>query len=846
MRPSCLAFTRNNIPLSTHELNMSDAIASAYEKLVLKNPLVVLLLLGSIFLVFGFFVKDFKLDASSDSLLLESDEDLRIFREVSERYETREFMFVTFTPNEDLFSEPVLDQIKLLRDELTGLERIESVVSILDVPLVKIVGGKLSEVAKNFRTLEDKSVDRTKAKAELLSSPVFKDLIMSSDARTTALMLNLSLNQEYSDLQKQKNRLLIKRDRDGLDEQGTLELESTLAQYNQVKAEQDRKNHENIVQIRAIMKEYRSHGELYLGGLPMISDDMITFIKKDLLVFGIGVFVFLVLMLTTIFRQARFVLLPLLSCIFAGLVMVGLLGLVGWKVTVISSNFISLMLILTMSMNVHLIVRYRQLRRDDPERDQHELVMETCKRMVLPCLYTALTTMIGFASLVVSGIKPVIDFGWMMTIGLAVTFLTSFSLFPAILVMLDRAKIPSSQNAEVPFTRALATFTEKHGGKVLIISLLLAVVSVFGMSKLRVENSFISYFSDSTEIYQGLKLIDDKLGGTTPLDIILKFYETKEFGEPDEGGDDEFDDFEALFGEEEGDNSDAWFTDYKVNRIKAVHDYLDSLPAIGKVLSLASLLRLAEDLNEGDPFDAFELAIINKRAPDELKGAMIDPYISIDNNEARINLRILDSLPDLRRNDLLQQIHRDLQDKLGLEEDDFQVNGVLVLYNNMLQSLFRSQIMTLGVVMLGIAIMLVVLFRSVTLAIIGIIPNVLAASIILGLMGLLDIPLDLMTITIAAVTIGIAVDNSIHYIYRFREEYPKQQDYIRTMHYCHANIGRAVFYTAITIIVGFSIMVMSNFIPTIYFGLLIALAMFIALLLVLTLLPKLILIWKPF
>jgi predicted RND superfamily exporter protein len=704
-------------------------------------------------------------------------------------------------------------------------------------------------VAKNFRTLEDKTVDRDKAKAELLESPIFKDLIMSSDAQTTALMLNLKINKDYSRLQKKKNSLLIKKGKTGLSQQETVELEQTLTEYNAVKARVDAENHKNIEQVRAIKAKYIQYGQLHLGGLPMISDDMISFIKKDLSVFGIGVFIFLVVMLTTIFRQARWVILPLLSCVFAGLLMVGLLGMVGWKVTVISSNFISLMLILTMSMNVHLIVRYRQLRRDNPELDQHALVLDVCKRMVLPCLYTALTTMIGFASLVVSGIKPVIDFGWMMTIGLGVTFLTSFSLFPAILILLDRAKIQGSQNSEVPFTRALASFTEKNGGKVLILSLLLAIVSAVGMSKLKVENSFINYFSKSTEIYQGLKLIDDKLGGTTPLDVILKFDETKEYGEVEEDtgdDDDEFGDFDDLFGEEEGDVSDAWFTDYKIERVKAVHDYLDGLPAVGKVLSLASLLRLAEDLNEGAPFDAFELAIINKRAPDELKASMLDPYISIENNEARINLRILDSLENLRRNDLLIQINDDLQNKLGLEPDDFQVNGILVLYNNMLQSLFRSQILTLGVVMLGIALMLVVLFRSVSLAVIGIIPNLLAAAIILGLMGLLNIPLDLMTITIAAVTIGIAVDNSIHYIYRFREEYPKHQDYIKTMHYCHANIGRAVFYTAITIIVGFSIMVMSNFIPTIYFGLLIALAMFIALLAVLTLLPKLILIWKPF
>ncbi|NKB38946.1 MAG: MMPL family transporter [Gammaproteobacteria bacterium] len=822
-------------------------MTNLYEQFILKRPRLVLALLGLVFVFFASFTGNFKLDASSDSLLLESDEDLRIFREVSERYEARDLLLVTYTPKEDLFSETSLSQLKLLRDELKMLSRVESVITILDVPLVKIVGGKLSDVAKNFRTLEDPSVDRDKAKAELLASPLFSDALISADAGTTMLALSLKTNEEFSRLSKLKNKILIKRERGGLNEAEALELPDILADYNQAKARQDAENHQNIEQARSIMAKYQNHGVLYLGGLTMISDDMITFIKKDLVMFGSGVFLFLVIMLTTIFRQPRFVVLPLMSCLFAGLVMVGLLGLVGWKVTVISSNFISLMLILTMSMNVHLIVRYRQLRRDEPDWEQHKLVLEMSRRMALPCLYTALTTMIGFASLVVSGIKPVIDFGWMMTIGLGVTFFTSFTLFPVILILLTRTENAGKQNSEIPVTRALSGFTESHGGKVLILSVLLALVSAFGMSKLRVENSFINYFSESTEIYQGLKLIDDKLGGTTPLDVILKFDDVKEYGEPYAEDDDDFDDFDDFFGEEEGGSSDAWFTDYKISRVKEVHSYLESLPAIGKVLSLASLLRLAEDLNEGEPFDAFELAIINKRAPDELKSSMIDPYISIDNNEARINMRIVDSLDDLRRNELLLQINKDLQEKLGLEPEDFQVNGVLVLYNNMLQSLFRSQIMTLGVVMLGIALMLVVLFRSVNLAIIGIIPNLLAAAIILGLMGLLNIPLDLMTITIAAVTIGIAVDNSIHYIYRFREEFPKHNgDYVATMHYCHANIGRAVFYTAITIIVGFSIMVLSNFIPTIYFGLLIALAMFIALLAVLTLLPKLILLWKPF
>ena len=828
-----------------------NQITALYDRYILGRPRLVLLALLAIFSFFAWHARDFKLDASTDTLILEHDKDLRILRQVNKRYETQEFLVVTFTPGADLFSEASLETIHRLREDLEEIPGVASVFSLLDAPLVKIVGGTLAEVAANYRTLEDPTVDRDRAREELLASPVFLDLLISRDARTTALQVNLKNKVILTDAQRRRNELLIKQDNEGLTEAEQQELADTLERYEEVKEEATRINHETVAATRAVMDRYRDQGTLYLGGIPMIADDMITFIKNDLVVFGAGVFAFLVIMLSIIFRQARFVLLPLCSCVFAVVIMMGLLGLIGWPVTVISSNFISLMLILTMSMNVHLVVRYRQLSRDFTGQSQTELVSSTVRRMVWPCLYTALTTMIGFGSLVVSDIKPVIDFGWMMTLGLSVTFLTSFLLFPVILISLDR-KITSPGKQEVPFTAALARTTERYGNGVVAIALLLAALSLYGVSRLKVENSFVNYFSDETEIHQGLKLIDDELGGTAPLDVVLKFDPVKEYGEEEEealGGDDEFEDLDDLFGgfdEEPADPADAWFTAYKIDRIKAVHDYLDSLRAVGKVQSLASLLRIAEDLNRGEEFDAFELAVINKKLPEEVKEQLIDPYISIDDNEARINMRILDSLPDLRRKQFLEKIDEDLRMELGLAEDEYQVSGMMVLYNNMLQSLFTSQIETLGVVMLGIALMLLVLFRSVSLAVIGILPNILAAGIILGLMGIMDIPLDMMTITIAAITIGIAVDNSIHYIYRFREEYPGKADYVATLHYCHANIGRAVFYTAITIIIGFSILVMSNFIPTIYFGLLTALAMFIALLAALTLLPKLILIFRPF
>ena len=822
-----------------------NRITALYDRGILHRPRRVLMLLLAVFAFFGWHARDFRLDASTDTLILESDQDLRILRQVNKRYATQEFLVVTFTPDADLFADTSLETIRRLRQDLEQLPGVASVFSLIDAPLVKIVDGKLSEVATNYRTLEDPGVDRARAREELLASPIFLDLLISRDAATTALQVNLENRVRFTDAQKRRNELLLRQDTEGLTEAEQRELADTLEQYEAAKEAVTRINHETVAAARAVMARYRDQGTLYLGGIPMIADDMITFIKNDLLVFGAGVFAFLVIMLSIIFRQARFVLLPLCSCVFAVVIMMGLLGLTGWPVTVISSNFISLMLILTMSMNVHLVVRYRQLSRDFAGLGQVQLVSNTVRRMVWPCLYTALTTMIGFGSLVVSDIKPVIDFGWMMTLGLGVTFITSFLLFPSILVSLDK-KITSPGKQQVPFTAGLARVTERFGNGVAVIALLLAALSLYGISRLKVENSFVDYFSDSTEIHQGLKLIDNELGGTAPLDVVLKFDPAREYGEEQ---DDEFADLDDLFGgfdTEPADPADAWFTAYKIDRIKAVHDYLDSLPAVGKVQSLASVLRLAEDLNQGEELDAFELAIINRKLPPEIRQQLIDPYVSIADNEARINIRILDSLPDLRRKQLLEQIDADLRTELGLADGEFQVSGMMVLYNNMLQSLFTSQIETLGVVMLGIALMLLVLFRSISLAIIGILPNILAAGIILGLMGILDIPLDMMTITIAAITIGIAVDNSIHYIYRFREEYPDKPGYLPTLYYCHANIGRAVFYTALTIIVGFSILVTSNFIPTIYFGLLTALAMFIALLAALTLLPQLILIFRPF
>ena len=282
-----------------------------------------------------------------------------------------------------------------------------------------------------------------------------------------------------------------------------------------------------------------------------------------------------------------------------------------------------------------------------------------------------------------------------------------------------------------------------------------------------------------------------------------------------------------------------------MDKIIKVHDYLDSLPQIGKVLSFGSILRVAEDLNNKE-LQSLEIAVLYSKIPEEIKNEIVLPYISVEKDEARISVRIKDSLENLRRNDLINKINYELNTKLGLEKEEYKLAGVLILFNNLLQSLFKSQILTLGIVMLGIFAMFFVLFKNVLLSLIGVVPNFLAAFFILGIIGLLGIPLDMMTITIAAITIGIAVDNSIHYIYRFREEFEKIKDYSKTLDRCHSTVGIAILNTSITIVFGFSILILSNFIPTIYFGVFTGIAMLLAMISVLTLLPKLILTLKPF
>jgi len=809
-----------------------------YRNSIIEKPKFTLLILIIFLLSFGYFSKDFQLDASSDTLLLENDPDLKYLREVNAKYGSKDFLVLTYTPVDDLLAENTINNLKNLKNDLTNLEWVNNVITILDVPLLKNNDDPLTERIKNFKTLSSDDVNKERGFDEIINSPIYKEFVISNDGKTSGILVYIKIDKKLSDLIRKKNEYLDKKDKNELTSQDKKGYKKFIKEYDEYKKLYNQKNHQNINEIRTIIERYKDTAKIHLGGIPMIADDMMTYIKNDIIVFGAGVFLFIVCTLWFVFRSLIWVFIPLLSCFFSVLIMVGLLGLVGWKVTVISSNFIALMLILTMAMNIHMSVRYLQFKKENPNISNKEAILWTSGKMFWPILYTVLTTICAFLSLIFSGIKPIIDFGWMMTVGLLVSLSITFTLLPAVLNILSKENKNYKDEKKSKITSFLSKVAQKNTKTIFTSALLVIVVSIFGITKLEVENSFINYFDKKTEIYKGMKLIDDELGGTTPLDVIVKFPDK----EKTEEADDDFDSWD----DEEKDEAKYWFTRNKIDRISKIHDYLDNLQAVGKVISFASMVRVAEDLNDGKKLEGLEMGVLYTKIPDSIKKEIIDPYISIKNNEARISLRVVDSKEDLRRNELINKINYDLENQLGLDKEEFKLAGVLILFNNLLQSLFKSQILTLGVVMAGITIMFLILFRNITLSFIGVVPNFMAAFLILGIIGLLGIPLDMMTITIAAITIGIAVDNSIHYIYRFKEEFKKINNYNKTLEKCHDTVGVAILNTSITIVFGFSILVLSNFIPTIYFGVFTGIAMLLAMISVLTLLPKLILVIKPF
>jgi hypothetical protein len=812
-------------------------INQLYKKF-LERPKLILVALIIIFSFSVYNAKNFQLDASADSLLLENDPDLNYLRSVNERYSSEDFFVITYSPKKKI-NEESLNELKKFVNEINNIKWVSKSISVLNAPLFESSDLPLIEKIKNIQYIVTPGIEINRALNELKNSPVYKKLIINEEATTFGIVVYIKDNKEYLSALKTNKNFLDKQQNNKLSEKDLKDFEAHNKILEKLKKEHNKNLEFYNIEIRSHISKYKNIADINLSGIPMIADDLISFIKKDITVFGSGVFIFIIITLWFIFRDIRWVIFPLLSCLLSIAIMVGMLGYLNWKVTVISSNFISIMLILTMEINIHYVERYKQLQAEFPKKKENYLTYLTTTKIFTPILYAVLTTAFAFLSLIFCDIKPVIDFGWMMTLGLFISLFVSMILLPYLIIKFKPKATPIHESKESKLAQIFCSIGLNQRFLVLAFSSIILILSIYGLTKLKVENSFINYFDKKTEIYQGMKLIDEKLGGTTPLEIILKF---KDSDSKSNKNDDDF-----FQGSDSNEYKDSyWFTNFRVNNIVNVHQYLETLPEIGKVLSFYSVLQLGEKINDNKKLGPLEMAILYSKLPEDIKKSIVTPYVSIENNEARISLRIIDSNPNLNRKELLIKIQKDLEEKLKLNKDEFKITGILVIFNNLLQSLFDSQIKTLGITFAGIFILLLILFKSLSWSIVAAIPNFTAALFILGSLGLFNIPLDMMTITIASITVGIAIDNSIHYIYRFREEYKKNKNYKKTIEICHKSVGKAIVNASLTIVFGFSILIFSNFIPSIYFGIFTGLAMLTAMTLVLTLMPQLIAIIKPF
>ncbi len=806
-----------------------------------------------------------RLDASSDSLLLQGDPDLAFFQEATDRYESYEFLILTWEPNSPLLGDRSLGRLESMVGDLEAVKGVRSVTSMLDVPLLESPPIGLTDLAdvESIPTMRKPDIDRDLALTEFTTSQLYRNLVVSQDGNLSAIQVTIEPNSTVNDLGDKRQEL-----RDALlqspqDQALKRSLAATERDYDRATQTVNSERAALVAAVREVADQYRGETRIFVGGVPMIAADMLDFVQDDLVTFGSAIVLVMVLMLALIFRDYRWVVVPITGCVLTATIMLGILGYTDWRMTVISSNFVAVLLVVSLALAIHLVVRYRELETVEPELDRGDRAVRAAQLMFVPCLYTALTTMVAFTSLVVAGIKPVIDFGWMMTAGIVVGFAVSFTVVPALMAVLPAMGSAHGTTDQMSITRQLASLVDRFGALVLWVTALIALLIAVGLTRLQVENRFIDYFKDTTEIYQGMELLDSRLGGTIPLDIILyppdaEPSESDEFlevpvtasVEGDDGGfeddffgDDPFGD-DISFEDENSVEVGYWFTLGGRDLIDQIHDIVAARPESGKTLSLSTGFGVMDRLYR-DKLGSVELALVERSMPADVADVLIAPYYDPESQQARVTVRVMETSKELRRAEYLSALYADILEQTGLDDSRVKFTGLLVLYNNVLQSLYASQILTLGAVFIAIGIMFLALFRSLSLALLGLAPNILAAGLVLGMMGLAGIPLDIMTITIAAIVVGMGVDNCIHYIHRFRREFVIDGNYRQAMHRSHGSIGRAMYYTTLTVVVGFSMLTLSNFTPSIYFGVLTVLAMIAAVTGALLLLPKLILVFQP-
>ena len=841
-------------------MNKSDKIKQKLARILVSAPKLSLALALILCAFLCAFAPKLAIDASTQTLLLENDKDLELWRDITKRYEIPNTLVIAYTPNSDLLSESSISTLAALSKDLAQIKGVKSVFSMLDAPLLLSSGLKFSDLLGTIPTLKDSNASKEAIKAEFLSSPFYKNSLVSSDFKTTALLLTLEPNPGYNEfiasitalentLKTAENNATAK----------TL-LKEQRAAFKAYRDELRIAEHEQITQIRQVIAKYNqnsqtripyqdeflnsqsripyqaSSSQLFLGGINMIADDMIAFVRSDLATYGLATLLLCSLCLFVYYLQLRYVFLAIFICLVCVGVASGLFGLLGFEITVISSNYIALQLIITLSVVIHLINSYREFFRKKSSFSQKAIVYLALKERMSPCFFAIFTTIIGFISLVFSDIRPIISLGVMMSASITLSLIFSFWLFGSIMSLLSKKSVNTAFERYFSLTTLCAKIALNLRARkvVFAISALGLCVGLWGISKLSVENSFIGYFKENTDIYKGMELIDNKLGGTVPLDIIISFKKDKK--EPRNSSlDDEFADEFAS-----SDAAQYWFNERRMSVLKSVNEYLKNKEFIGSVSSLADLLEVGKELNEGRELDALALALIYSSLSGEGRELILTPFVSIENDELHFSVRTLDSDPRLKRAEFLRALQSELNELVG-ENAQVKISGAMKLYTNMLDSLFGSQINSLGFVLLAFFATFWLIFASLRLAIIAICINILPLICVLGAMGLAGLSLDIMSITIGSISLGIGVDSAIHYIYRYKRELAHFKDSKKAIIASHASIGYALYYTSFAVFIGFGVMISSNFWPTIYFGALTDLVMFFMLASSLILLPSLLL-----
>ena len=828
-------------------MNKSDKIKQKLARMLVSAPKLSLTLALILCAFLSAFVPKLAIDASTQTLLLENDKDLELWRDITKRYKIPNTLVIAYTPNSDLLSESSISTLAALSKDLAQIKGVKSVFSMLDAPLLLSSGLKFSDLLGTIPTLKDSNASKEAIKAEFLSSPFYKNSLVSSDFKTTALLLTLEPNPGYNEfitsitalentLKNAQNYATAK----------TL-LKEQRAAFKAYRDELRVAEHEQITQIRQVIAKYNqnsqsriphqaSSSQLFLGGINMIADDMIAFVRSDLATYGLATLLLCSLCLFVYYLQLRYVFLAIFICLVCVGVASGLFGLLGFEITVISSNYIALQLIITLSVVIHLINSYREFFRKKSSFSQKAIVYLALKERMSPCFFAIFTTIIGFISLVFSDIRPIISLGLMMSASITLSLIFSFWLFGSIMSLLSKKSVNTAFERYFSLTSLCAKIALNLRARkvVFAISALGLCVGLWGISKLSVENSFIGYFKENTDIYKGMELIDNKLGGTVPLDIIISFKKDKK--EPRNSSlDDEFADEFAS-----SDAAQYWFNERRMSVLKSVNEYLKNKEFIGSVSSLADLLEVGKELNEGRELDALALALIYSSLSGEGRELILTPFVSIENDELHFSVRTLDSDPRLKRAEFLRTLQNELNELVG-ENAQVKISGAMKLYTNMLGSLFGSQINSLGFVLLAFFATFWLIFASLRLAIIAICINILPLICVLGAMGLAGLSLDIMSITIGSISLGIGVDSAIHYIYRYKRELAHFKDSKKAIIASHASIGYALYYTSFAVFIGFGVMISSNFWPTIYFGALTDLVMFFMLASSLILLPSLLL-----